>query len=125
MLVFKKDPFFQLVDSFFNVDEETNHQSHGNVIWNQSHTENDYIVEFIVPGLHKTDITVSIEDNQLKVSHEKTDDTSKYVGSFSRLFDLPEDVNDKKISASVENGVLKVTLPKNKKKTTTRTVSIT
>lgn len=125
MLVFKKDPFFQLVDSFFNVDEGTNHQSYGNVIWNQSHTENDYIVEFIVPGLHKTDITVSIEDNQLKVSHEKTDDTSKYVESFSRLFDLPEDVNDKKISATVENGVLKVTLPKNKKKTTTRTVSIT
>ena len=122
MIVFKNDPFFKLVDSFFNIGDEDN--THGQVTWNQSYNDNEYSVEFIVPGLSKTDITIVVEENQLKVSHEKTEETSKYVNSFSRIFDLPENIDDKKISAKVEDGVLRVLLPKTKKKNSQRTISV-
>ena len=111
-----------LVDSFFNIGDEDN--THGQVTWNQSYNDNEYSVEFIVPGLSKTDITIVVEENQLKVSHEKTEETSKYVNSFSRIFDLPENIDDKKISAKVEDGVLRVLLPKTKKKNSQRTISV-
>ena len=65
MLVFKNDTFFKMVDSFFNIAEES--ETHGQVIWNQSYDDNQYSVEFIVPGLSKSDISIIVEENQLKI----------------------------------------------------------
>jgi HSP20 family protein len=122
MLVFKNDPFFKMVDNFFDIAEEN--ETHGQVMWNQTYDDNQHLVEFIVPGLSKSDISIVVEENQLKISHEKTEETSKYVNSFGRVFDLPENVDDKKITAKVEDGVLRVLLPKTKKKKSQRTISV-
>lgn len=122
MLVFKNDAFFNLVDNFFDIAEES--ETHGQVTWNQSYDDNQYSVEFIVPGLTKSDISIVVEENQLKISHEKTEETSKYVNSFGRVFDLPENVDDKKITAKVVDGILVVSLPKTKKKKSQRTISV-
>jgi HSP20 family protein len=122
MLVFKNDTFFNLVDNFFDIAEES--ETHGQVTWNQSYDDNQYSVEFIVPGLTKSDISIVVEENQLKISHEKTEETSKYVSSFGRVFDLPENVDDKKITAKVVDGILVVSLPKTKKKKSQRTISV-
>ena len=122
MLVFKNEPFFKMVDSLFDIAEEN--ETHGQVIWNQSYDDKQHLVEFIVPGLSKSDITVVVEENQLKISHEKKEETSKYVNSFGRVFDLPENVDDKKITAKVEDGILQVFIPKTKKKKSQRTISV-
>ena len=53
-----------------------------------------------------------------KMNKEEKDATKhrieSFYGSFSRSFSLPADVDETKISAKSENGVLKVHLPKTK-----------
>lgn len=77
-----------------------------------------------LPGLSQDDVTIEIENNVLTISGEKSetraseDEELKYhvversYGSFRRAFTLPRTVDAEKISASFDNGVLHVTLPK-------------
>lgn len=125
MLVFKKDPFFSLVDTIF--DLSTNRPSSGGFVnYTVSEDENQFKIEFVVPSLSKQDISIYLEDDVLKVKYERPEDsTQKYTPSFEKSFTLPEDINDKKIDAKVENGILTILIPKLKKKTTQRTISIT
>ena len=87
-------------------------------------TENGDVfkVSLAVPGLKKNDFNINVEGNMLTISSEKEESKDEKEGdytrkeysysSFSRSFTLPEEVNQDKIEASYEDGVLKVTLPK-------------
>lgn len=100
--------------------------------------ENDdsYEVEMAVPGLKKSDFKIDI-DNQLlsiatevKQENEETEDnyTRREFGysSFKRSFTLPETVDDEKIKASYNEGILNITLPKKEeaKRKPTRNIKI-
>ena len=74
-----------------------------------------------VPGVEKKDITVGLENDNLRV--EAQIDFSKYeglepvyteynIGHYSRAFTLSNKIDREKISAQVEDGVLTLTLPK-------------
>ena len=79
----------------------------------------EYVVEISVPGLTKDDIDIKVKDSIITFSHKKeeTNDESFYfTSSFSKSYSLPDDVNDKKITAKVENGILRTIIPKDKKK---------
>lgn len=74
-----------------------------------------------VPGLEKDNLNVKIQGNYLEISGErisdapegyKTHKTERGVGSFSRSFTLPADVDSTKVEATLKNGVLYLTLPK-------------
>eukprot|EP00475_Leptophrys_vorax_P027177 TRINITY_DN3874_c0_g1_i1.p1 TRINITY_DN3874_c0_g1~~TRINITY_DN3874_c0_g1_i1.p1 ORF type:complete len:124 (-),score=21.18 TRINITY_DN3874_c0_g1_i1:153-494(-) len=78
-----------------------------------------------LPGLRKEEVKVQVEDNNLLTisgerSREVKEETEKFhrversTGKFLRRFRLPENVEVDKISASSENGVLTVTVPKMK-----------
>lgn len=124
MLIFRNDPFFNLVDTFF--EGTKNKSTNGYVSTYRTEDENEYKVEFVVPSLTKKDITVLLDEDLLKVSYEKPEDsTNTFIDSFKRTYTLPENVNEKKIDARVENGVLTIRLPKLKKKSTQREISIT
>ncbi|MCF7561295.1 Hsp20/alpha crystallin family protein [Sabulilitoribacter multivorans] len=81
-----------------------------------------FVVEMAVPGLKKSDFNINLENNALSISaelrennEEKNDDyTRKEFGysSFKRTFTLPETVNDSKINATYNEGILTVHLPK-------------
>ena len=87
-------------------------------------TENkeDYKLSVAAPGLKKDDFKIDVEGNMLTISSEKEDSKEekdeRYTrkeysySSFSRSFALPEEVNQEKIEAKYQDGVLKVTLPK-------------
>lgn len=72
----------------------------------------------------KDDFNIHLtEDNQLVISMEKknevnNNDKKKYLrrefsySKFEQCMILPEDVDKEKISASVDNGVLNIELPK-------------
>jgi len=89
-------------------------------------TDQAYEVHMAVPGMNKEDFTIDLKDGALVVSGErKWKDEKKeenyhrvetQYGSFSRSFRLPENVNIDKISASYNNGILLVELPKDAKK---------
>jgi HSP20 family protein len=87
-------------------------------------TENtgDYLVEMAAPGLEKNDFKIEVDNHTMTISAEKEDEskekTKAYTrkeysySSFSRSFQLPENVVGDKVSAKYENGVLLVTVPK-------------
>lgn len=86
--------------------------------------EKEYDVEVAAPGLTKDDFKVSLnEDDNLEIAIEKEAKDEKkedgkylrrefFYSQFHQELILPDDVDKEKISASVNNGVLSVVLPK-------------
>jgi HSP20 family protein len=87
-----------------------------------SEDEKALYVSADMPGMSKEDVKVSLEDDVLCISAERKqeeEETKKGYhrierswGSMSRSFTVGENVDAENISASYDNGVLKVTIPK-------------
>ena len=88
-------------------------------------TENEYDhqVRAEIPGAKKEDIRVSVDGNFVSISAEiKKEREEKsgsrvllketYHGTTSRSFSLAHEIDDKEVVAKLEDGVLKLTLPK-------------
>src|SRR3712207_6338070 len=93
---------------------------------NVKETDKDYEVELAAPGMTKDDFNVNINDDgylciKMEQKDSKKDENKKehYIrrefsySSYQQNLVLPDDVEKDKISAKVEDGVLRVTLPKN------------
>ncbi len=74
-----------------------------------------------VPGVSKDNINVKIQGNYLELSGKRTNEvpegytvhrTEREALSFSRSFTLPYEVNADNVKASLNNGILTMTLPK-------------
>lgn len=77
-----------------------------------------------LPGMKQEEIKVNVEDGHLTISGERREEKSakdqkgnvhrreRVYGTFQRTFQLPDFVDVAKISASYENGVLALTIPK-------------
>lgn len=113
-----RDPFFSVFDDIF----VKTHQSNVNV------TKNDigYILLMSVPGLTKDDLKITIKENHLSISFEKDVDNENqhFIENFTKKYIIPDDVSQEKIEGKVENGILKITLPTNKKKEFERLLSL-
>jgi len=82
----------------------------------------DHLVAVVeLPGMRKEDIDISLHDGTLTISGErklesnkgeKAQRTERYVGTFRRSIALPTRVDASKVSATYQDGILKVTLPK-------------
>ncbi len=127
MITLFKDPFFSaldrvLDDTYLNADRNFGSYKNTNIIKNES----EYKIQLAVPGLSKEDIKISLKESVLTISFdkEKTDDNFTFTSSFQRTYELPDDVDEKNISGSVENGVVEIILPKSKKKSVERLISL-
>lgn len=79
-------------------------------------------IEMAIPGMKKSDFEINLDNNTLSISakNEKTqnEDENGYTrrefsySSFNRDFTLPETVDDSKIDAQYEDGILNIFLPK-------------
>jgi HSP20 family protein len=74
-----------------------------------------------VPGIDKEDLCIKIQGNYLEVSGTRKSDApegyqthrvERETPTFTRSFTLPSDVDSEKVEASLENGILTLTLPK-------------
>jgi len=85
--------------------------------------DKDYEVRAEIPGAKKEDIRVKVDGNFVSISAEvKRDKEEKsagrvvlketYYGSASRGFSLAHEIDAKAVVAKLEDGVLKLTLPK-------------
>ena len=82
----------------------------------------DHFVAVIeLPGMRKDVIDISLHDGTLTISGEREQESSngetaqrteRYVGSFRRSIALPTRVDSSKVTATYEDRILKVTLPK-------------
>lgn len=80
-----------------------------------------YHVEFAVPGLKKDDIEIEVNDNSLTVSgktkEDKADESPRYHyreirrTEFSRTIQFPQEINAEQVTASYDNGILKLSVP--------------
>lgn len=85
-----------------------------------------YLLQADLPGFDKEDINIHINGDALVISAEHNDQkeqkNEKFIcrerryGSFSRSYDV-SGINTQNISASYNNGVLELTLPKSDPKT--------
>ena len=79
-----------------------------------------------LPGLTKNDLKISLKEGVLKVSFEKDekDERTHFVDNFTKSYTIPDDVKEKDIEGKIENGVLELKLPIDKKKPIERLVSL-
>lgn len=80
------------------------------------------MIEAELPGLDEKDVELTLRDHVLTIAGEKKSEKEekkdnyhimeRRYGSFQRVLRLPDTVDEDKIEAVVEKGVLKVTLPK-------------
>ncbi|MGN6804130.1 MAG: Hsp20/alpha crystallin family protein [Ginsengibacter sp.] len=120
-----------LFDDFFNRDffnwglsnfSDTNTTVPG---VNVKETKDNFEVEVAAPGMNKKDFKIQLDGNLLTISSERSDrreennEDEKYsrkefsYQSFQRSFTLPKDVVDEdKIEAKYENGLLHLVIPK-------------
>lgn len=102
-------------------DRETTVFTSARVDWRES--PEAHIIRADLPGLKKEEVKVEVEDGRiLKISgersreqEEKTDTwhrVERSSGKFIRSFRMPENAKTEEVKASMENGVLTVTVPK-------------
>ena len=87
-------------------------------------TENGYELDIDLPGFKKEEVQASLENGYLTISASKGLDKDqqdkkgryirreRYTGAMSRSFYVGEGVEEKDIHAKFENGILKLTVPK-------------
>jgi len=121
------DPFFD-VDDFFSGFMMRPLLREGMEIEPQirmdvKEADGKYVVNAEIPGVNKDDIHVTVDGNRVSISaevkHEKEEKEGERVirsersfGMASRSFTLAEDVDQGKVQAKYNNGVLELTLPK-------------
>jgi HSP20 family protein len=85
-------------------------------------TEDAYHLQLDLPGIAKDDLSIDFHDNTLTISGVRNEaakqDGTNYVrvertyGHFYRSFTLQKAVDDARIEAAYQDGVLNVTIPK-------------
>lgn len=91
----------------------------------------NYMIDVELPGLKKEEVTLSFHDNTLTISGERKyiheekapeiegekkqwsyHRTERFYGKFQRSFTFPSEVDADKITATFEDGILKIEIPK-------------
>ena len=84
--------------------------------------EKEYDIRAELPGVKKEDLDIDIEEGYLKINAKKTEEKNEEgknykrsefnYGEFSRIIQLPEEIDVEKTEAKLEEGVLKIKAPK-------------
>lgn len=123
-------PFDSLLNELFNDNFAPLKQAFGDDFFvrgsypkvNVMNTDDSVVIEAAVPGLAKEDITLEIKEDVLTISG-KSNQADDYSGAsfvrreikrsrFERSFALGDNLDRMNISATCDNGVLKLVLPK-------------
>jgi len=112
----------------FDVDkflEEALRGADGSASWspacNAYEDERSYWVQAALPGLHREDIEIVVEDQVLTIKGQRKEEAAKdkayfvrefHRGAFTRSFKLPNTADQSKVAATYQDGVLTVEVPK-------------
>ena len=114
-------PFFMpgfFEDDFFPVFSRTDSMPAVNI----REDEKKFMLDLAVPGIDRKDLKIDINEDILTISSETKNESEESrdgfkrkefnYASFSRSFQIPENVNQDKIEANYKDGILTVSLPK-------------
>ena len=97
-------------------------------------TDKATVLKLDLPGIAREDISIEVHDGSMTISGERaeehTEEHEGYVvrerasGGFARSFALPQHAKVDEIDATMEDGVLKVTIPRPAEEAP-RTISVT
>ena len=104
--IFDRNPVFDLIfnDSLLGLDRPNYNPYHIN------ETEDAFELRIDCPGFDKSEININYENNVLSVS-AKSEQEDQFRSEFSKAFEIPN-VDIKKSTADLSNGVLLLTLKK-------------
>jgi HSP20 family protein len=94
-------------------------------------TDRAYVVKLEMPGVAKEDVQISVEGRAVNVqaqtqrTEEKKDGErvlyrERSFASYARSFTLPAEIDPSDVTATLEHGVLNMTLPKRSAQTTAK-----
>ncbi len=81
-------------------------------------TDDAFIINASVPGLKPEDLNISVVGDTVTISGEIKGENASYIyrerrfGPFSRTLTLPAALDPDKAEATIENGILTLSLPK-------------
>ncbi|MDG5814303.1 Hsp20/alpha crystallin family protein [Chitinispirillales bacterium ANBcel5] len=118
-----------LMDDFFGESAfESAHRELTNGSWPRvdiSEEDDHYLMHADLPGMDKNEVKIRVEQGTLTIEGEKKAERKKEKGKyrhlersygrFSRSFTLPEEIEEQRIEAKMNNGVLELKLPKNER----------
>jgi len=89
--------------------------------------EKNIYVDAEIPGVKKDNIKITLQDNILTITGEKKKETEeknnknfyrseRVYGSFTRSFNLPDDINPDSVDAKFNNGILNIQISKSQPK---------
>lgn len=127
--------FPSLFNDFLFPGFEGNFISQKPVSVNIKENEKQFNLELVVPGFRKENINIELKNDLLTISseventNEETDNETflrkEYTkSSFSRSFNLPENIDTDKIDADYKDGVLTIILSKKEESVVNQTKSI-
>jgi len=89
---------------------------------NVTEDKDHFYVRAELPGVKSEELDIQVTSNSISIAGERKipveGNNVRYhrrereAGKFSRLINLPSDIDANKIDAKLENGILKVTIPK-------------
>lgn len=111
---------FNDFDNFLNdFSSSLNNSSSWEPKFEVLNTDAMYCIRAEIPGMSKKDIDIELENNTLSISGDRKwndKDQNNYsefsYGKFYRSFNLPENVKENNIKASMKDGILSVQVPR-------------
>ena len=128
------EDFYNILDNFFEDDWAQNlNFNRGSFKVDIQDNQNEYVVEAHLPGVNKDEISLELDEGRLIISverQEKIDDQKKnYVHRESRYSSMSRTVYlrdslDEDVKAKLDNGVLYISVPKQKVSKNSRIIEI-
>ncbi len=114
------DFFDEAMNELFPFFGYRHNRTHNYMRTDVKENEREYVMEVELPGMDKKDIGLNVSDGYLNISVQKSekeqDEKEKYIRrersySCSRSYYIG-DVNKEDIKAKYENGILRISIPK-------------
>ena len=101
---------------------------------NYNTTEDKYEINVVIPGFKKEDVSIELVDNIIVITANSKTDVNKDDSNNKRSsiaqskvkqsVKIPRDINPEEITTSLENGILSITVPRNKEVKSAKKIEI-
>lgn len=127
------DDFYNMIDNFFSEPWFMGRYGRDTFKVDVQQTDNEYLIEAELPGVNREEVKLELSDGNLQIAVTREENVNEenrdYIhrerrySSMSRGIYLPDAVKEG-IRAKLDNGVLRVSVPRNKKADNSKRIEI-